>query len=336
MSQAFETNLPKLQLGPFTISSPLLVAPMAGVADAPFRRQCRRFGAGLSTAEMLTSDIDLWHHPKSQWRLRWADNETPVSVQIAGTDPALMARAAEACQALGAQIIDINMGCPAKKVCKKFAGSALMEQQQLVHDIVKAVVAAVDCPVTVKTRTGPDTLTKNAVEIATICADAGASAIAIHGRTRACKFQGIAEHDTVKMVKNSISVPIFANGDIKTAKEAKCILDETAVDGIMIGRGALGRPWIFQQINEYLTKGRITFEPSLSEKFSVIEQHLREIHQFYGEYVGVRMARKHIIWYLKYLPQEAQMRSQFVVLKTPEEQLQQLDHFYETLAMERC
>ena len=234
--KALQESFTAPKIGSFRLTSPVLLAPMAGVADAPFREICRHYGVGLSTSEMLTSDIDIWHHPKSQWRLKWAENEKPVSIQIAGTDPSLMARAAQACQELGAQIIDINMGCPAKKVCKKAAGSALMAQEERVKAIVEAVVNATDLPVTVKTRTGTDTNTKNAVTIAQICEAAGASALAIHGRTRACKFTGTAEHNTVKTVKHAISIPVFANGDIKTAKEAKCILDETSVDGIMIGQ----------------------------------------------------------------------------------------------------
>jgi tRNA-dihydrouridine synthase B len=325
-----------LTIGSFQLSSPVILAPMAGVADAPFREVCRQFGAGLSTSEMLTSDIGLWHQPKSQWRLRWAPNETPVSIQIAGTDPALMAQAAQACQELGAQIIDINMGCPAKKVCKKSAGSALMAQEELAYRIIREVVSAVDCPVMVKTRTGTNLGSLNAVQIAQLAESAGAKAIAIHGRTRACKFQGYAEHATVKAVKSAISVPVFANGDIKTAKEAKCILDETAVDGIMIGRGALGRPWIFREIHEYLTQGRITFEPSFAEKLTVINQHLRKIHEFYGVEVGVRLARKHMSWYLQYLPNGKELSKQFVLLKTCDEQLRLLDHSFENLAMERC
>lgn len=331
-----EQTLKGPTIGQYTLSSPLLVAPMAGVADAPFREICREFGAGLSTSEMLTSDINIWHHPKSQWRLKWAHNETPVSVQIAGTEPDLMARAAEECQKLGAQIIDINMGCPAKKVCKKYAGSALMEQEKLVGDIVSAVVAAVDCPVTVKTRTGSQLDKKNAVIIAQICEDAGASAVAIHGRTRACKFQGTAEHFTVAEVKRSINIPVFANGDIISPNEAKCILDETGVDGIMIGRAALGRPWIFRQINEYLAEGRISFAPSVRDKQKVIERHLRAIHQFYGVNTGVRIARKHVLWYMEHLPSSDAFTKQFVRVSTCEEQSQLLNDYFENLAMERC
>lgn len=324
------------KIGPLELESPVLLAPMAGVADAPFREICRRFNVGLSTSEMLTSDIDLWHHPKSQWRLRWAENEKPVSIQIAGTDPDLMARAAVACQEFGAQMIDINMGCPAKKVCKKAAGSALMAQEDQVRAIVEAVVAAIDIPVTVKTRTGSTLESKNALAIAQICEAAGASAIAIHGRTRACKFTGTAEHHTVKTVKKAISIPVFANGDIKSAKEAKCILDETSVDGIMIGRAALGQPWIFREIHEFLVHNRQVPEPSLDEKFLIINQHLCKLHEFYGLETGVRIARKHISWYMDHLPQGKAHCKAFVLARSSDEQLHLLDHFFENLVMERC
>jgi len=308
---------------------------MAGVADAPFRYQCRQFQAGLSTSEMLTSDIGLWHQPKSQWRLRWAKNETPISVQIAGTDPDAMARAAEQCQARGAAIIDINMGCPAKKVCKKMAGSALMGDERRAQQILRAVINATDCPVTLKTRTGLEPSLKSAVSLAQLAQAEGVLAITIHGRSRACKFNGSAEHNTVKLVKGSVSIPVFANGDIKTIDEAKRVLDETGADGIMIGRGALGRPWLFAQVEQFLVHGLQAPEPDLWEKYNVVSKHLRDIHAFYGSEVGVRIARKHVRWYMSYLPKGDLFCQQFNRLAGQSEQLALLLHFFELLAVEK-
>ena len=319
------------QIGPYTLASNLFVAPMAGVADAPFRAVCRDYGAGLSTSEMLTSDLSIWHQPKSQYRLRWADNETPVSVQLAGTDPEQMVAAAQQCQALGAKIIDINMGCPAKKVCKKAAGSALMENPSLIADILGSVVTAVDCPVTVKTRTGPDLSQRNAVLIAKICEDQGAQALAIHGRTRACKFAGSVEYDTIAEVKQSVKIPVIANGDINTIEKAAFVLNYTGADGLMVGRGALGKPWFFRQILEFLVEGTVHYAPSRQDIEQTLLKHVNAIHQFYGETKSIGFVRKHVRWYFDHLPQSSGFWEAFNQLQHPADQIEQLMIYFEQI-----
>ena len=304
-------------IGPHKLPNGLLVAPMAGLTDRPTRNLLRKMGAGLAVAEMLTSDTSLWNSRKSQLRLPHADDLAPVSVQIAGNDPQQMAQAAQANVALGAQIIDINMGCPAKKVLKKAAGSALLTHPDLVADILQAVVAAVDVPVTLKIRTGSTPEQRNGVDIARIAEDAGISALAVHGRTRECAFKGAVEFDTIAAIKQAIAIPVIANGDIQTPKQAKHILEYTHADGLMIGRAIQGNPWIFQQIHHYLRTGKYLEAPTAEAKWLVIQQHLKGIHDLYGDPMGPRIARKHVAAYLP----EKHIRQSFNQLSTASEQL---------------
>jgi len=304
-------------IGPHKLPNGLLVAPMAGLTDRPTRNLLRNMGAGLAVAEMLTSDTSLWHSRKSQLRLPHADDLAPISVQIAGNDPQQMAQAAQANVALGAQIIDINMGCPAKKVLKKAAGSALLAHPELVSEILHAVVAAVDVPVTLKIRTGSTPEERNGVDIAQIAEDAGICALAVHGRTRACAFKGDVEFDTIAAIKQAIAIPVIANGDIQTPEQAKQILQYTQADGLMIGRAIQGNPWIFQQIHQYLRTGQHLSAPNREEKWQVIQQHLKGIHALYGDPMGPRIARKHVAAYLP----EKHIRQTFNQLSTASEQL---------------
>ncbi|HCH24676.1 MAG TPA: tRNA dihydrouridine synthase DusB [Oceanospirillaceae bacterium] len=304
-------------IGPHKLSNGLFVAPMAGLTDRPTRNLLRNMGAGLAIAEMLTSDTSLWHSRKSQLRLPHADDLAPVSVQIAGNDPQQMAQAAQANVALGAQIIDINMGCPAKKVLKKAAGSALLAHPELVADILQAVVSAVAVPVTLKIRTGSTAAERNGVDIARIAEDAGISALSVHGRTRACAFKGAVEFDTIAAIKQAIAIPVIANGDIQTPEQAQQILEYTQADGLMIGRAIQGNPWIFQQIHHYLRTGQHLDMPSAEEKWHVIQQHLKGIHALYGDPMGPRIARKHVAAYLP----EKHIRQSFNQLTTASEQL---------------
>jgi len=288
-----------LSIGPHQLSNNLALAPMAGVTDLPFRLLCRRMGAGIAAGEMLTCDVRLWHTEKSRRRMDHSGEPEPRVVQIAGGDAQMMVEAAQRNADAGAQIIDINMGCPAKKVCNKAAGSALMRDEPLVRQILEAVVKAVQVPVTLKMRTGWDASQRNAVNIARMAQDIGIQALAVHGRTRACMYQGNAEYETIRAVKQSVAIPIFANGDIDSALKAKLVLEQTGADGVMIGRSAQGRPWIFREIAAYLRDGTIGAEPSIAEVRDIMLAHLRDLHAFYGEEVGVRVARKHIDWYAK-------------------------------------
>lgn len=312
-------------IGPHQLENGLILAPMAGITDRPFRHLCRQLGAGLAVAEMLTSDTSLWHTQKSQRRLPHADDSTPISVQIAGSDPAQMAHAAQANVALGAQIIDINMGCPAKKVLKKAAGSALLRDPQLVKDILLAVVAAVNVPVTLKIRTGWSTDQRNGVEIANIAQDAGIQALAVHGRTRACGFKGLVEYDTIARIKQALDIPVIANGDINSAQDAAHVLAYTGADGLMIGRGAQGNPWLFQQILHYLKHATPLEKPSNQLVWQVLQQHLHGLYGLYGEVMGPRIARKHVGWYLKQQPEQ---RKAFNQLPNPMQQINFLTHYF--------
>jgi tRNA-dihydrouridine synthase B len=278
------------------------LAPMAGITDKPFRKLCRSMGAHACVSEMTTSNPALYHSRKSQLRMDILDDESPRIVQIAGADPLMMAEAAMYNVDRGAEIIDINMGCPAKKVCNVMAGSSLLRDEQLVTSILESVVRAVNVPVTLKIRTGWDLQTRNAVSIARIAEQSGVRLLTVHGRTRACKFNGIAEHDTVAEVKSRISIPVIANGDINSPGEASRILKYTGADGVMIGRAALGNPWIFTQIRAWLETATLPAEPGRNEMGATILDHLQQIHDFYGEYTGVRIARKHIGWYCSKLP----------------------------------
>ena len=287
-----------MRIGPYELVNNLALAPMAGVTDLPFRLLCRRMGAGIAAGEMLTSDVRLWHTEKSRRRMDHSGEPEPRVVQIAGGDPEMMAEAARRNVDAGAQIIDINMGCPAKKVCNKAAGSALLKDEPLVRQILEAVVKAVDVPVTLKTRTGWNPDTRNGPAVARMAESIGVQALAIHGRTRACMYQGDAEYDTIAAIKQSVSIPIFANGDIDSGVKAKLVLEQTGVDGLMIGRSAQGRPWIFGEILAALN-GDAFREPSFAEVRDIMLAHLRDLHAFYGEEAGVRVARKHIDWYAK-------------------------------------
>jgi tRNA-dihydrouridine synthase B len=287
-----------LTLGPFTLASPVLLAPMVGVSDIPFRRICQVYGAGLTTSEMLSTQSEHWTSKKTQLRaLSTGNSGIPHSVQIVGGDAIMMANAAHHSAQNGAQIIDINMGCPAKKVCNKAAGSALLKDEQLVAEILNAVVKAVDIPVTLKIRTGWDNTHKNALQIAKIAEDCGITALAIHGRTRACRFNGQAEFDTIAHVKQSINIPVIANGDIQDADTALAVIKYTHVDGIMIGRGAQGSPWLFKQVIAAINGENVT--TTFAEKKQCMIEHVAALHEFYGDHLGVRMARKHVSWYLE-------------------------------------
>ena len=287
-----------MQIGKFKLANPVIAAPMAGVSDKPYRQVCRANGAGMAVSEMITSRSDLRTTQKTRLRSDLRAEVEPIVVQIVGTNPAMLAKAAQYNVANGAQIIDINMGCPAKKVCKKAAGSALLANEPLVANILSTVVNAVTVPVTVKIRTGTSMQSRNALNIAKIAEDAGVQGLTIHGRTRECKFNGTAEYDTISEVKQNISIPVIANGDISSPQQAKRVLDYTQADAIMIGRAAQGQPWLFQQIANYLENDCVSQIPSADTRASIILNHLAAIHQFYGAQLGVRFARKHIKWYL--------------------------------------
>jgi tRNA-dihydrouridine synthase B len=300
-----------LTIGPYRLRNRLVLAPMAGVTDLPFRRLCHDLGAGMVVTEMLTADSRLWQSRKSRLRLPHANEPGIVAVQIAGGDADMMADAARKNVAMGAQIIDINMGCPAKKVLQKAAGSALLRDEKLVADILNAVVKAVDVPVTLKFRTGWDADNRNAVRIAMIAEDAGIQALALHGRTRACRFMGEAEYETIARVVAATSLPVFANGDIDSPQKAHQVLESTGASGIMIGRAAQGNPWIFQEIAYYLATGCCKTPPNRADLAQTVDSHLAALHGFYGEPQGVRIARKHVGWYVEKLPGGAEFRSRF-------------------------
>lgn len=300
-----------VRIGPYTLTNRLILAPMAGVTDQPFRQLCRRFGAALVVSEMLTSDVRLWNSRKSRLRMPHADEPEPRSVQIAGGDPQMLAEAAQRNVELGAQIIDINMGCPAKKVCNKAAGSALMRDEALVAQILETVVAAVDVPVTLKIRTGWDRDNRNGVTIARIAEQAGICALAVHGRTRADLYTGEAEYETIATIKQSIGIPVFANGDIDSPHKAREVLARTGADGLLIGRAAQGRPWIFREINHFLEHGTLLPTIGVEELRGVLLEHLDALHAFYGDVMGVRIARKHVAWYLESLPGAREFRARF-------------------------
>jgi len=292
-----------LRIGPYSLKNRLAVAPMAGVTDRPFRSLCRSLGAGYAVSEMVASRPELWQTPKSMRRLDHDGEQAPVAVQIAGNDPAQMAEAARFNVERGAQIIDINMGCPKKKVCRADAGSALLRDEALVARILEAVVAAVDVPVTLKMRTGWSPLTRNAPRIAQLAEAVGVRAITVHGRTRACDFAvGTVEYDTIRAVKAAVSIPVIANGDIDSPQRAKAVLEFTGADAVMIGRAAQGRPWIFRDIEHYLAVGEVPPAPTTTEVAELMATHLEQHYTLYGSDTGVRSARKHIGWYTENLP----------------------------------
>ena len=288
-----------MRIGPYLIDPPIGLAPMAGVTDKPFRQLCKRLGAGLATTEMTTSDPRLWTTRKSLKRMDHAGEPDPVSVQIAGHDPAMLADAARYNADAGAQIIDINMGCPAKKVCNVYAGSALLQDEALVARIVAAVVAAVDVPVTLKIRTGWNRDNRNGVRIARIAQDCGIAALAVHGRTRADLYAGDAEYETIAAIKQAVRIPVLANGDVDSPQKARQVLEYTKCDGLLIGRAAQGRPWIFREIAHFLATGAELAPPTQAEACSILIEHLENLYAFYGEPAGVRIARKHLGWYAK-------------------------------------
>lgn len=317
-----------LRIGPYTLPNSLILAPMAGVTDQPFRQLCKRMGAGLVVSEMVTSDVRLWNTRKSSLRMIHSGDPEPRSVQIAGGDPEMLAEAARRNVEMGAQIIDINMGCPAKKVCNKAAGSALLKDEVLVREILQAVVAAVDVPVTLKIRTGWDRENKNGIAVAKIAEDSGIVALAVHGRTRADLYMGEAEYDTIAAIKHAVSIPVLANGDIDSPQKAKMVLAATGADGLLIGRAAQGRPWIFREIEHYLCTGEQLPAPSLLEVERILLEHLAALHAFYGDVMGVRIARKHVSWYLATLPGAREFRAQFNRLDSTDAQCTNVREFF--------
>ncbi|MGJ8694233.1 MAG: tRNA dihydrouridine synthase DusB [Thalassotalea sp.] len=320
-----------MKIGPYTLDSNVILAPMAGITDQPFRRLCWQLGAGLAVSEMISSNPKVWKTEKSMRRMVH-DNEAGIrSVQIAGSDPEELAFAAQFNVENGAQIIDINMGCPAKKVNKKLAGSALLKEPALVEQIVKATVAAVDVPVTLKIRTGWCEDTRNGIEIAKIAEANGIQSLAVHGRTRCDFYKGNAEYDTIRAIKNAVSIPVVANGDITSVEKAREVLDYTGADAIMIGRAAQGRPWIFREINHYLATGKKLAAPSMDEVRSILIEHVMELHKFYGEFMGLRFARKHVTWYMQVHDQEKTFRSKFNGLESADEQLALLNLYFDNL-----
>jgi tRNA-dihydrouridine synthase B len=321
-----------MQIGPYRIDPPVVLAPMAGVTDKPFRLLCKRLGAGLAVSEMTTADPKLWHTRKSLHRMDHAGESEPVSVQIAGYDPGMLAEAARFNVANGAQIIDINMGCPAKKVCNVWSGSALLQDPPLVARICRAVAGAVEVPVTLKIRTGWDREHRNALDIAHIAEDSGIAALSVHGRTRADKYEGEAEYATIAAVKAAVRIPVLANGDIATPERARHVLDVTGADAVMIGRGAQGRPWIFREVAHYLATGRKPAEPSPAEIAAILLGHLEHLYAFYGEHAGVRIARKHLGWYAKDRPENAAFRHVVNRAESATEQLRLTREYFEALA----
>jgi len=304
---------------------------MAGVTDRPFRQLCRAQGAGLVVSEMVSSNALLWGSEKTRRRIDHSGESAPIAVQIAGADPLMMAEAARFNVGHGAQIIDINMGCPAKKICNVMAGSALLQDETLVGRILDAVVAAVDVPVTLKIRTGWDPEHKNGLAVAKIAEQAGIQALSVHGRTRACAYQGEAEHDTVRTIKSAISIPVIANGDITTPEKAVAVLQHTGADAVMIGRAAQGRPWIFREITHFMVSGEHLPEPTPAEICNILTGHLHNLYAFYGEYTGVRMARKHIAWYSKGQRAGNAFRQHINQLESAEAQLQYVQTFFSRL-----
>ncbi len=317
-----------MRIGPYTLKNNLLLAPMAGITDLPYRRLCREQGAGLAVSEMITSNSALWASPKSVRRMDLTGEPGPISVQIVGSDPESMAQAARINLDLGADIIDINMGCPAKKVCRVAAGAALLQDEERVKRILEAVVSAVDAPVTLKIRTGWDQHNRNGVQIARIAEESGVQALTVHGRTRACGFSGSAEYHTIREIKQAISIPVIANGDINTPEIAKKVLAKTGVDGIMIGRAARGRPWLFREMQHYLDTGEVLPNPSSEWISSLILKHLQELYDFYGEAQGIRIARKHLAWYSRGLVGAAEFRTEINKTGTTQEQQALVKGYY--------
>ena len=320
-----------MQIGRYTIAPRVILAPMAGVTDKPFRQLCKRLGAGLAVSEMTTSEPRLWRTRKSLHRMDHAGEPAPISVQIAGTVPAVMAEAARYNVDHGAQLIDINMGCPAKKVCNAWAGSALMRDESLVASILETVVKAAGVPVTLKIRTGWAADHRNAPTIARIAEDCGIAALAVHGRTRDQQYTGIAEYDTIAEIKSRLKIPVIANGDIDSPQKARQVLEATGCDAVMIGRAAQGRPWIFREIAHFLATGETLPPPSLSEIRDILLGHLGHLHAFYGEPQGVRIARKHQGWYAKDRPENTAFKAVVNRAETASEQLRLTHEYFDAL-----
>ena len=320
-----------MRIGPYELKNNLFLAPMAGVTDRPFRTLCRRLGAGMAVSEMVSCNSLLWGSEKTRRRADHRGEDEPRSVQILGTDPAMMAEAARVNVDQGAQIIDINMGCPAKKVCNVAAGSALLRHEALVADILQAVVNAVDVPVTLKIRTGWDHDQRNAPLIAHVAQDSGIAALAVHGRTRDQQYTGVAEYDTIARIKAELSIPVIANGDIDSPHKAAAVLRHTGCDAVMVGRAAQGRPWILREIAHYLATGQLLPEPTLAQVRAVLLGHLAQLHAFYGEPAGVRIARKHLGWYAKDRPDNAAFRGVVNLATTADAQLQLTGDYFDAL-----
>jgi tRNA-dihydrouridine synthase B len=321
-----------ITIGPHRLAGRAFLAPMAGVTDLPFRRLCRRLGAALAAGEMLSADVRLWDTAESRRRRDHTDDPGPRVVQIAGGDPEMMADAARRNVDAGAEIIDINMGCPARKVCNKDAGSALLRDETLVAAILEATVRAVEVPVTLKIRTGWHPQARNGVRIARLAESAGIRALAVHGRTRACRFEGCAEYATIAAIKQAVRIPVIANGDIDSARMAARVLEETGADGVMIGRAAQGRPWIFREIDAALAGQPVPAEPGPEEVRDIMSIHLRDLYDFYGPQAGVRIARKHIGWYCRERPQAQAFRQSVMQVDSAEGQLARVREFFDALA----
>ena len=316
-------------IGDYKLENNLLLAPMAGITDYPFRKLCRSFGAGLTTSEMVTSDTRLWKSNKSRTRLiHHIEDNFINSVQIAGYNPDMMADAARECVKLGAQVIDVNMGCPAKKVCNKAAGSALLRDEGLVKEILSAIVSTVDVPVTLKFRTGWSPLLRNAIAIAQIAESSGISSLALHGRSKQDAYKGFAEYETIRHVKASIQIPVVANGDIRSENDVAFLLRYTKADGVMLGRATWGQPWIFEQLTHYLKTGEHLVPPLLDERLNIVLNHVMDIHSFYGDEAGVRIARKHIGWYLDRITPDIRLKKRIFAITTPEKQLHEIEKVF--------
>ncbi len=321
-----------MHIGPYLVSSPVVLAPMAGVSDRPFRQLCRRLGAGLTVSEMVSADRRLWDSRKTRLRLDHAGEPDPRSVQILGADPRAMAEAARFNVEQGARIIDINMGCPAKKVCGTQAGAALLRDETLVERILDAVVGAVSVPVTLKIRTGWDLTQRNGAAVARIAEQAGIQALAVHGRTRACGYSGPVDYAAIRAIKQAVTIPVIANGDIDSPEQARRVLDYTGADAVMIGRSAQGRPWIFREIAHFLASGERLAPPSPPQIGRWVAEHLENLYEFYGETAGVRIARKHLIWYSQHWPESAGFRARANAAESGRAQLTLVRDFFERLA----
>lgn len=318
-----------MRIGSYQLKNNLIVAPMAGVTDRPFRMLCKRMGAGMAVSEMVSSNSLLYGSEKTKRRANHEGEVDPISVQIVGADPDMMAEAARYNADAGAQIIDINMGCPAKKICNVMAGSALLQNEILVGQILKSVVDSVAIPVTLKIRTGWDKQNRNAVRIAQIAEQSGIQALSIHGRTRACAYTGHAEYDTITAVKASVNIPVIANGDITTPEKARDVLRQTGADAVMIGRAAQGRPWLFREIEHFILTNTHLPSPPVNEVQRVLLEHMHELYEFYGDHTGVRVARKHISWYTKGLAGSAHFRHGMNQLDSRDEQLMAVNDFFD-------